>query len=79
MEIMKVKNYKTFAETLKAKTECDVTIKLISSNHTHTINLLRTGFRLEFFVQTKEKFLLRLLSITTQHRTINTLTCSTCL
>lgn len=35
MEIMKVKNYKVFAETLKKKTGCEVSIKLIEANHTH--------------------------------------------
>ena len=36
MEIMKVKNYKTFAETLKQKTECEVKIKLMKENdHIH--------------------------------------------
>lgn len=35
MEIMKVKNYKVFAETLKKKTGCEVNIKLMSTNHTH--------------------------------------------
>ena len=35
MEIMKVKNYKVFAETLKKKTNCEVNIKLIGTDHTH--------------------------------------------
>ena len=35
MEIMKVKNYKVFAEILKKKTGCEVNIKLIDTNHTH--------------------------------------------
>ena len=35
MEIMKVKNYKVFAETLKKKTGCEVNIKLIDTDHTH--------------------------------------------
>lgn len=35
MEIIKVKNYKVFAETLKAKTGCDVNIKLIGKEHNH--------------------------------------------
>lgn len=35
MEIMKVKNYKAFAETLKKKTGCEVNIKLMSADHTH--------------------------------------------
>lgn len=35
MEIMKVKNYKAFSETLKKKTGCEVNIKLIDTNHTH--------------------------------------------
>ncbi len=35
MEIMKVKNYKVFAETLKKKTDCEVNIKLMAADHTH--------------------------------------------
>lgn len=36
MEIMKVKNYKVFAEMLKEKTGCEVVIRLMSSkDHTH--------------------------------------------
>lgn len=35
MEIMKVKNYKVFAENLKKKTGCEVIIKLIGTDHTH--------------------------------------------
>lgn len=35
MEIMKVKNYKTFAEMLKRKTGCEINIKLMSKNHIH--------------------------------------------
>lgn len=35
MEIMKVKNYKVFAETLKKKTGCDVNIKIIGKEHFH--------------------------------------------
>ena len=35
MKIMKVKNYKVFAETLKKKTGCEVNIKLMDTNHTH--------------------------------------------
>ncbi len=35
MEIIKVKNYKTFAETLKNKTGCEINIKLIGTDHTH--------------------------------------------
>lgn len=35
MEIMKVKNYKVFAETLKKKTGCEVNIKLMNTDHTH--------------------------------------------
>lgn len=35
MEIMKVKNYKVFAETLKKKTGCDVNIKIIGKDHYH--------------------------------------------
>lgn len=35
MEIMRVKNYKVFAETLKRKTGCEVIIKIISKDHYH--------------------------------------------
>lgn len=35
MEIMKVKNYKVFSETLKAQTGCDVSIKLMGNEHVH--------------------------------------------
>ena len=35
MEIMKVKNYKVFAETLKKKTGCEVIIQIIGSWHYH--------------------------------------------
>ena len=36
MEIMKVKNYKVFAENLKQKTGCEVKIKLMKENdHIH--------------------------------------------
>ena len=36
MEIMKVKNYKKFAEILKKKTDCEVTIKLMKErDHVH--------------------------------------------
>lgn len=35
MEIMKVKNYKVFAETLKRKTGCNVNINIIGRDHYH--------------------------------------------
>ena len=35
MEIMKVKNYKVFAETLKKKTGCEVSIKILNKDHFH--------------------------------------------
>lgn len=36
MEIMKVKNYKVFAENLKQKTGCEVNIKIMEkANHIH--------------------------------------------
>ena len=36
MDIIKVKNYKTFAETLETATGCDVLIKLMGNkNHVH--------------------------------------------
>lgn len=35
MEIVKVKNYKAFAETLEKETNCKVNIKLMGKNHIH--------------------------------------------
>lgn len=35
MEIVKVNNYKTFAETLKVKTGCEVDIRVRGVDHTH--------------------------------------------
>ena len=35
MEIMKVKNYKVFAETLKKKTDCEVNIEVLEKDHIH--------------------------------------------
>lgn len=35
MEIIKVKNYKSFAEILKNKTGCEVNIKIIGKDHYH--------------------------------------------
>lgn len=35
MDIYKVKNYKSFAEKLKEKTDCDVIIKIIEKEHVH--------------------------------------------
>lgn len=35
MEVMKVRNYKEFAEILKRKTGCEINIKLMGKNHTH--------------------------------------------
>ena len=35
MEIIKVKNYKVFAEILKKRTDCEVNIKPIDADHTH--------------------------------------------
>lgn len=35
MEIMKAKNYKTFADFLTKKTGCDVFIRIIGTNHYH--------------------------------------------
>lgn len=35
MEIKKVENYKKFAEILKEKTECDVSIEIVEKNHYH--------------------------------------------
>lgn len=35
MEVMRVKNYKTFAEMLKKQTGCDIEIRIIEKEHTH--------------------------------------------
>lgn len=35
MEIIKVKNYKVFADTLKNKTGCEVNICVLNKDHTH--------------------------------------------
>ena len=35
MEIKQVKNYKHFADFLKTKTSCGITIKIIGNNHYH--------------------------------------------
>lgn len=35
MEIIKVKDYKVFAQKLEQKTGCNITIKLMGSDHTH--------------------------------------------
>ena len=35
MEIIKVKNYKVFADTLKNKTGCEVDIRVLNKDHTH--------------------------------------------
>lgn len=35
MEIYKVKNYKVFANQLKDRTGCDVSIRLMGKNHNH--------------------------------------------
>lgn len=35
MEIKQVKNYKHFADYLRTKTGCDITIKIIGTNHYH--------------------------------------------
>ena len=44
MEIMKVKNYKTFSETLKAQTGCDVNIKLMTGKEHIHYQLTKDGF-----------------------------------
>lgn len=47
MEIIKVKNYKKFAETLKEKTKCEVRIKLMSNSIDHVhYQLDKDGFPL---------------------------------
>ncbi|WP_143322836.1 hypothetical protein [Clostridium sp. HBUAS56010] len=35
MEIIKVDDYRKFAENLKKKTDCDVSIKIMGKNHFH--------------------------------------------
>lgn len=46
MEIMKVKNYKVFAETLKKRTGCDVGIKIMSSRDHYHFQLSKDGISL---------------------------------
>ena len=46
MEIMKVKNYKVFAETLKKKTGCEVTIKIMNSKDHYHFQLNKDGISL---------------------------------
>lgn len=45
MEIMKVKNYKVFAETLKKKTGCHVNIRVLNKDHVH-YQLVKDGISL---------------------------------
>lgn len=45
MEIMKVKNYKVFAETLKKKTGCEVVIRVLNKDHVH-YQLVKDGVSL---------------------------------
>ncbi|MCI9202062.1 MAG: hypothetical protein HFI03_17175 [Lachnospiraceae bacterium] len=46
MEIMKVKNYKVFAETLKKKTGCEATIKIMNSKDHYHFQLNKDGISL---------------------------------
>lgn len=46
MEIIKVKNYKVFAETLKRKTGCEVIIKIISNKDHYHFQLNKDGISL---------------------------------
>lgn len=45
MEIIKVKNYRAFTETLKKKTGCEINIKLMGTDHIH-YQLLKDGISL---------------------------------
>jgi len=46
MEIMKVKNYKVFSETLKKKNGCEVTIKIMNSKDHYHFQLNKDGISL---------------------------------
>lgn len=46
MEIMKVKNYKVFAETLKKKTGCEVIIRIMGSKDHYHFQLNKDGISL---------------------------------
>lgn len=46
MEIMKVKNYKVFAETLKNKTGCKVTIRIMNGKDHFHFQLSKDGISL---------------------------------
>lgn len=46
MEIMKVKNYKVFAETLKKKTGCEVIIKIMDGKDHYHFQLNKDGIPL---------------------------------
>lgn len=46
MEIMKVKNYKVFAENLRRKTGCEVIIKIMSNKDHYHFQLNKDGISL---------------------------------
>lgn len=46
MKIMKVKNYKVFAETLKKKTGCEVIIKIMNTKNHYHFQLNKDGISL---------------------------------
>lgn len=46
MEIIKVKNYKVFAENLKKKTDCNVTIKIMNGRDHYHFQLDKDGISL---------------------------------
>lgn len=46
MEIIKVKNYKVFAETLKKKTGCEVIIKIMAGKDHYHFQLNKDGISL---------------------------------
>lgn len=46
MEIMKVKNYKVFAEKLKKKTGCDIVIKIMAGKEHFHFQLSKDGISL---------------------------------
>lgn len=46
MEIIKIKNYKVFAETLKKRTKCNVTIRIMEGKEHYHFQLDKDGISL---------------------------------
>lgn len=46
MEIIKIKNYKVFAETLKKRTKCNVTIRIMKGKEHYHFQLDKDGISL---------------------------------